>query len=170
MVLSYSRESCPLSLADQLNNGTLTHSTWDGNQKGDWLKKKKRQHDDSTCVSSLRHAAKAPFTVIYSRKFRGRVCGDPSFLKLVASIIYLPLSRRRGSEGRRATNNQHFPISVNLARSFNGKRRRYDSRLFRESETDMSILGGRVNQGNGVTRGANGTRETVAGWWSRSSL
>lgn len=59
-------------------------------------------------------------TAVYSRKFRG----DPSFLKLVASIICLPLSRRRVSKDDEATNNQHFPISVNLARSFNGKRRR----------------------------------------------
>lgn len=59
-----------------------------------------------------------------SRKFRGQVCGGPSFLKLVASILSASHYRDDASKDDEATNNQHFPISVNLARSFNGKRRR----------------------------------------------
>lgn len=50
----------------------------------------------------------------------------------------------RDDTSKDTSNNQHFPISVNLAQSFNGKRRprrpaRRNHQLFRESETDMSI-------------------------------
>lgn len=74
--------------------------------------------------------------------FRGRTCAG-SVISKISRQHYLPpiiaTTRRRTT---RATNNQHFPISVNLARSFNGKRRS----PVRRSEEWNGYVDSEVNQ------------------------
>lgn len=81
------------------------------------------KHHAYACIFLTMRYKNITYVRFMTVSFRGRTCAKSVISKISRQHYLPPIITTTCRRTTRATNNQHFPIPVNLARSFNGKRR-----------------------------------------------